>query len=304
MTRLAELAALIDRFAGGEGLHATALPRVKLGRCSQPISKTHAVQTASVAIVAQGTKRVTVGDELLVFDPSHYLIASVDMPVASQIVDVSPEQPYLCVVLELDPHELASVVLQSGAPAPSRMDGPRRGIFLSPMDDGLLQAVIRLVGLLEAPADIHALAPLAEREVLYRLLRGEHGARVSEVAIAHSHAQRIGRAIQWLRANFTRPLRIEEFARLAHMSPSTLHHHFKAVTAMSPLQYQKQLRLQEARRLLMADGLDAATAAHRVGYESASQFSREYSRLFGEPPARDRRRLRSGSAAVVAGTAG
>src|SRR5262249_30525529 len=155
-----------------------------------------------------------------------------------------------------------------------------RGMFLASADPALLDAVVRLVRLLETPADIGALGPLAEREVLYRLLRGEQGARVGEVAIAHSHAQRIGRAIQWLRANFTQPLRIEAFARVAHMSPSSLHHHFKSVTSMSPLQFQKHLRLQEARRLMLAEGIDAASAAHRVGYGSPSQFSREYSRLF------------------------
>ena len=299
MSSLESLASLIDRFTPAEGVTVTALPRVKLARATRPVAKTHGVQVASVCVIAQGRKRVIVGDETYTYDASHYLMASVDVPVTGQVLDATDGNPYLCFILELDPHELASLVLQSGSgPAPA--EGPRRGVFVARVDEPLLQAVTRLVRLLETPADIPALGPLAEREVLYRLLRGEQGARVGEVAIAHSHAQRIGRAIQWLRANFTQPLRIDAFARVAHMSPSSLHHHFKAVTAMSPLQYQKQLRLQEARRLLLSEGIDAATAAHRVGYGSASQFSREYSRLFGEPPARDRRRLRDSAAAALA----
>ena len=295
-----ELASLIDRFAVGEGACATALPRVKLARATRPVSKTHGMHAASVCVIAQGTKRVMVGDETYTYDASRYLVASVDVPVIGQVLDATPEAPYLCFILELDPHELASLVLQTPSAGP-RDDAPRRGVFVAAVDTPLLEAVVRLVRLLETPADIPALGPLAEREVLYRLLRGEQGARVGEVAIAHSHAQRIGRAIHWLRAHYTQALRIDDVARVAHMSASTLHHHFKAVTAMSPLQYQKQLRLQEARRILLAEGIDAASAAHRVGYESASQFSREYSRLFGEPPARDRRRLRDSAAPLAAG---
>ena len=301
MSALETLARLIERFTPLEGLNETALPRLRLGRVSEPIAKIHGVHSASVCIIAQGTKRMMVGDERLTYDPTRYLVSSIDVPVTSQVVDVTPERPFLSLILELDPHQLAGLVLQSPTAPPPPGAGPRRGIFTATLDTPLLEAMVRLVRLLETPADIPALAPLAEREVLYRLLRGEQGARVGEVAIAHSHAHRIGRAVQWLRDNFAQPLRIESFARLANMSPSTLHQHFKSVTAMSPLQYQKQLRLHEARRLLLAEGIDAASAAHRVGYESATQFSREYSRLFGEPPARDRRRLRAQGIAVPAG---
>jgi AraC-like DNA-binding protein len=301
MESVAELARLIDRFATSDGVNETALPRVKLARASQPVAKTHSLQVAAMGLTVQGRKRVMVGDEVYEYDPSRYIVSSVDVPVVGQVLDATPDKPYLAFVLELDPHELASLVLQAPPASPTAAGAPRRGVFVAAVDAPLVDAVLRLVRLLETPGDIPALAPLAEREVLYRLLRGPQGARVSEVAIAHSHAHRIGRAIQWLRANYREPLRIEHFARLAHMSPSTLHHHFKAVTAMSPLQFQKRLRLQEARRLLLAEGLDAATAAHRVGYESASQFSREYSRLFGEPPARDRRRLREMGVPAPAG---
>jgi AraC-like DNA-binding protein len=299
MSSIEQLARLIERFTPADGVTQTALPRVRLTRASRPMSKTHGIHTAAFCMITQGAKHITLGEETHVYAPNKYLLSSIDAPVTSQIKDVTPERPMLGFILELDPHELAALVLQSGAPAPS--SGPRRGLFVADVDAPLLDAVLRLVKLLDTPQDIPALAQAAEREVLYRLLRGEQGARVSEVAIAHSHAQRIGRAIQWLRVNYTQPLRIEDFARLAHMSPSTLHHHFKAVTAMSPLQFQKQLRLTEARRMLVSEGIDASTAAHRVGYESASQFSREYSRLFGEPPARDRRRLRELGAPLVAG---
>ena len=230
-------------------------------------------------------------DEIFIYDTSRYLVASVDLAVSGQVIEATPEAPYLGFRLDLDAREIASLILQAGLPAANAAP-PERGIFLGEATTALYDAVLRLLRLLESPADIPALAPLAEREVLYRLLRESQGKRIAQMATAQGHSPRIAKAIGWLRAHFTEPLRIEAFARDVNMSPSSLHHHFKAVTAMSPLQFQKQLRLQEARRLLLAEGVDAATAAHRVGYESASQFSREYSRMFGEPPVRDLRRLR------------
>ena len=187
--------------------------------------------------------------------------------------------------------KIAALVLDMNLPAPARQ-AAGRGLFLENASMPMADTALRLVGLLETPDDIAALAPLAERELLYRLLRGPQGWRLVQAAMADSHAHRIARAVRWLNGRFTEPLRIEDMARAVHMSSSSLHHHFKAVTAMSPLQYQKRLRLQEARRLLLSESLDAATAGHRVGYESASQFSREYGRLFGTPPARDLQRMR------------
>jgi AraC-like DNA-binding protein len=249
------------------------------------------VHEPALGIIVQGSKRVMLADEIYIYDRSSVLIASVDLPVSAQVEEASPEKPYLGFKLDLDMREIASLLAQAQL-APQGEQGSSRGIFLAVASEPLLEPVLRLLRLLETPEDIPALAPLIERELLYRLLKSEQGWRVAQMSTVHSQAQRIGKAIGWLKKHYAEPLHIDSFAREASMSPSSLHHHFKAVTAMSPLQFQKQLRLQEARRLLLAEGVDAATAGHRVGYESASQFSREYSRLFGAPPARDLRRLR------------
>jgi AraC-like DNA-binding protein len=200
--------------------------------------------------------------------------------------------------MDLDPREIAELLLKSGMP-PAPRKGSARGLYLSRTSDAMLDAVIRLMRLLDTPADAAALAPLAMQEILYRLLKSEEGERLARIGRSESHAHRIARVIGWLKAHFSETLRIERLAGEAHMSVSSLHHHFRAVTAMSPLQYQKQLRLQEARRLLLSEAIDAAAAGHRVGYESPSQFSREYSRLFGAPPSRDLQRLRQGASVVT-----
>jgi AraC-like DNA-binding protein len=289
--QLDELAALIERFVPGDGIHQTAIQRVGLIRASGQGEPICAVQQSALCIIAQGSKRLILGEELYIYDRSRYLVASVDLPVTAQVLRATSRAPYLCFRLDLDPGEIASLILQAGLPAPGQKPSSR-GLFLGQACPLMLDAVLRLLRLLDSPEDIPALAPLAEREILYRLLKSEQGWRLSQAAAAHSHTQRIARAIDWLKDHFAEPLRIEDFAHEMHMSASSLHHHFKSVTAMSPLQYQKQLRLQEARRLLLSEDVDAATAGHRVGYESPSQFSREYSRLFGAPPARDLRRLR------------
>lgn len=287
----AELAARIEAWTGRDGTHATAVPRLSLIRVSQPGAPVHLVHEPALCIIAQGSKRVLLADEIYLYDATRYLVASVGLPVTAQVVDATAAEPYLCFRLDLDPGEIAAMLLEPGvaAPAPQRSS---RGLYLSEASAAMLDAAGRLVRLLDAPEDIPALAPLAVRELLYRLLRSDDGWRLRQIATPDSQAQRIARAIGLLRVNFAQPLRIEDVAREVHMSPSSLHHHFRAVTAMSPLQYQKQLRLQEARRLLLSENIDAATAGYRVGYESPSQFSREYSRMFGDPPARDLRRLR------------
>jgi AraC-like DNA-binding protein len=290
--RLAELATAIERFAPRDGVHPTAIERMSLIRASRPgHERVHTVHQPAVCIIAQGSKQVMLGEEVYLYDASRHLVASVDLPVTARVVQATPQAPYLCFRLDLDPGEIASMLLQAGLPAASQRS-TSRGLYLGETCPLLLDAVLRLVRLLETPEDIPALAPLAMREILYRLLKGEHGWRLNQIVTANSQAQRIARVISWLKAHFAEPLRIEDIAREVHMSTSSLHHHFKAVTAMSPLQYQKQLRLQEARRLMLSEDVDAATAGFRVGYESPSQFSREYSRLFGAPPARDQRRLR------------
>lgn len=289
-TPLSELASLMTRLTPGDGVHPTAVPGVAILRTSKPNDLVHDVHQPALCVIVQGSKRVLLADEVYQYDPARYLVVSVDLPVSAEVLQASSEHPYLCFRLTLDPQQVAEIVLQAGLSA-SRRPTPR-GLFLSETTPQLLDAVLRVVRLLQTPDDIALLAPLAVREIVYRLLTGPEGARLHQIASPDSHAQRVGRAINWLKENFQLPMKVDDMARQASMSTSSLHHHFKAVTAMSPLQYQKQLRLQEARRLMMGAGLDAATASWRVGYESPSQFSREYKRLFSETPGRDAQRLR------------
>ncbi|MCW7537943.1 AraC family transcriptional regulator [Aquabacterium sp. A7-Y] len=291
---LARLATHIERATPGDGVFATAIGRLALIRASQPNQPVHALHQPALCVVARGAKRVMLQDQVYLYDPSRYLVASVDLLVSGQVLQATPEAPYLCVRLELDPGEIAGLMLQTQAPAAPALAG--RGLWLSRTTEPLLDAVLRLVGLLETPEDIETLAPLAIREIVYRLLKSPEGPLLAHIARADGHGQRIRNAIAWIKTHLEQPLRIETLARAVHMSPSSLHQHFKAVTAMSPLQYQKQLRLQEARRLLLSEVADAASAGHRVGYASPSQFSREYRRQFGAPPARDIERLRAGTA--------
>jgi AraC-like DNA-binding protein len=292
MGRQDELAALIDKYSGTDGMHKTAIPRLSLIRSSQPTEPLHAVHAPALCIIAQGQKIVMLADLAFEYDPASYLVVSVDVPITGQVTVASRAQPYLCLMLDFDPDILSALVLDSGVTrAASGQPGP--SLMLSSVTPELLDAAIRLVRLLEVPRDIPVLAPLAEREILYRLLQGEQAARLQQIAVADSKLQQVNRAIAWIKKNFDKPFSVERVATEARMSASSLHEHFKAVTAMTPLQYQKQLRLQEARRLMFGQTLDAASASHRVGYESPSQFSREYARMFGAPPVRDIERLRA-----------
>jgi AraC-like DNA-binding protein len=267
-----------------EGLH--------LARASWPTEAVHGVSRASFCVIAQGSKEILLGDDRYRYDPAHYLISTAALPVSGRILEASEERPYLSLRLDLDPALVGSVMVEAGHPAP-RGHAAVRAIDVSPLDAGLLDAVVRLVGLLDVPADeARFLRPLVTREIVFRLLRGEQGGRLHHVAALGGHGHRIVRALERLRKDFDRPLRVEDVAREVGMSVSSFHHHFRAVTAMSPLQFQKQLRLQEARRLLLGEDLDVAGAGRRVGYSDASQFTREYKRLFGAPPARDVVRLR------------
>ncbi|MDC7787672.1 AraC family transcriptional regulator [Rhodoplanes sp. TEM] len=289
------LAGLIDRYSDGDGIHPTAVPRLVLIRSSRPTEPLHALHAPAVCIVAQGRKQVIVGDRVLHYGPGRYLAVSVEVPIVGQVTEASPEAPYLCVRLDLDPAALGGLMLDAGiaATAAARAAGPPApALAVSAVTPALIDAAVRLVQLLETPAEIPILAPLVERELLYRLLRGEQASALGQIAHGESRLQQVNRAIGWIKRNFREPFRIERLAEEARMSPSTLHEHFKAVTAMSPLQYQKQLRLQEARRLILSQAADAASAGHAVGYDSPSQFSREYRRLFGLPPLRDAARLR------------
>jgi AraC-like DNA-binding protein len=286
----AELASSILRNAPDDGVHQTAIAPLAMIRCDQPSELQHGVHKPGLCIIAQGHKEVLLNDERYRYDPLHYLVVSVTLPVSGRVIEASPEEPYLCLRLDIDPQQLAKLIADAGPLVePSRP--AERGLYVERLDTPLLDAVLRLVRLLDTPRDIGILAPLAIQEILYRLL-DKQGHRLLEIARVDSQTHRINRAIEWLNAHYGQPLRIEELAQVARLSPSALHHRFKAVTTMSPLQYQKQLRLQAARRLML-EGLNASTAGHRVGYESPSQFSREYSRLFGAPPVRDLERLRS-----------
>ena len=294
-----ELAHRIEQFTKYEGFTDTAIDAVQLIRADHPTTGTLTVYEPSVCIIAQGQKQAVLGNEILRYDPANYLVASVDVPVMGQVLEATPEKPYLCFRLALDTQQISDLLLASGdeiRKTASIKAPPRRGLFVSQANAPLLDAVLRLMRLLETPADIPVLAPLLMREIIYRLLQSEQGETLAQIALADSHAQQIGKVINTLKRDYHKNLRIDDLAREACMSSSSLHAHFKTITNMTPLQYQKQLRLQEARRLLFAEQLDAATASHRVGYESPSQFNREYHRLFGLPPVRDIARLRSSNA--------
>ncbi len=287
-----ELAELIDRFAPSDGVNATPIARVLLIRASRPTMPLHVLHRPAVCFVAQGRKQVMVGEGIYVYDRAQHLVVSVDVPVVGQILKASPRSPYLCLRLDLDPAILGALMLESGLQAgESRQSGPALGLSATTAE--LLDAATRLLRLLAAPRDIAVLAPLVEREILYRLLVGEQAARLRQIAFADSRLHQVNRAIGWIKCNFAKPFSIDVVAAEACMSPSALHQHFKSITAMSPLQYQKQLRLQEARRLILSEAADAATAGRAVGYDSPSQFSREYGRLFGAPPRRDIARLKA-----------
>ena len=272
-----------------EGLH--------LNRSSSPTELGHGVSYPALCVIAQGNKEILLGDNRYRYDPAHYLITTAELPIASRITEAEEERPYLGLVLRLDPTLVGSVMVEAGHPTP-RGHTTVKAIDVSQLDAGLLDATVRLVRLLDSPiTEAHFLAPLVTREIVYRLLVGEQGHRLSHVAALGGSTHRIVEAIERLRKEFDQPLRIEDIARELGMSVSGFHHHFKAVTAMSPLQFQKQLRLQEARRLMLGDDLDAASAGYRVGYGDASHFTREYKRLFGAPPVRDVERLREAALA-------
>lgn len=288
---LGTLVRRIARWTEGGELHTTSIPGLSLFRRDEPTEPISGLYEPSICLVAQGAKRVLLGDDTYVYDADRYLITSVHLPTIVQIVDASRAKPYLGLRLKFDLREVSRLMVDSNLPAP-RGQQSCRGMATGEVTLPLLDAFARLVDLLSEERDIPILAPVIQREIIYRLLVGDQGARLRRIAAAGSQSQRMARAIDWLKSNFTEPLRIDDLAEQAGMSTSTFHHHFRSMTALSPLQYQKQLRLQEARRLMLTEHLDAATAAFQVGYESPSQFSREYGRRFGAPPLRDITSLR------------
>ena len=283
---LEALAESIARWTGKSHHIETAIQGLGLWRREEPTQPLSGMYEPSICLVAQGAKRVVLGDDTYVYDAHHFLITSVDLPTVWQIIEASREKPCLGLRLKLDQREISQLMVDSNLPLP-RAQQSSRGMATGEVTLPLLAAFQRLIDLLAEPKDIPILAPIIQREISYRLLVGDQGARLRQMASAGSQSHQIARAIDWLKGNFTRPLRIDDLATQVNMSTSTFHHHFRALTAMSPLQYQKRLRLDEARRLMLTERLDATTAAFQVGYESSSQFSREYSRLFGAPPLRD-----------------
>ncbi|HUN53826.1 MAG TPA: AraC family transcriptional regulator [Smithella sp.] len=281
----------IARFTEKGDYMETPIADLSLHRRDEPTPPTTILYEPRICLIAQGAKRVFLGEDTYVYDENHFLITSVDLPTVVQVIEASHEKPYLGLVLRLDQREILQLMVDSNLPAPNPQQSSR-GMATGEVTLQLIAAFQRLIDLLDEPDDIPILAPIIKREIFYRLLVGDQGARLRRMASSGSQSQQIARAIDWLKGNFIQPLRINDLATQANMSTSTFHHHFRALTAISPLQYQKWLRLTEARRLMLMEDQDATTAAFEVGYESPSQFSREYSRLFGAPPSRDISNLR------------
>jgi AraC-like DNA-binding protein len=290
MEILSEIATLIARHAPGEGIQATPIARLSLVRSSTTTMPMPNVYQPLLCLAVQGGKQVVLGDQAFTYAPGRYGIVTHDLPATGRIIEATPDKPYLCLILNFDPVALGELALRVPPPPGA---APPLGMTIADAGPDLLDAALRLLRLLDDPQALPVLAPMAEQEILYRLLTGPHGPRMRQITSGHGGVAQVGRAIAWIRQNFRERLTIDRLAAAVGMSPSSLHEHFRAVTAMSPLQFQKQLRLQDARGLMLVDGLDATTAAFRVGYESPSQFSREYRRHFGEPPARDIARLRA-----------
>jgi AraC-like DNA-binding protein len=267
-------------------------PGFRLARSSRPTAPVHAVYEPAFCFVSQGGKQALLGEEVFRYDPGHYLIFTVDLPLVFQIEEASKERPYLGFRLNLDPSLVASVMMESGIEI-KKGDASAKALDVGPTDANLLDALVRLVRLLDSPLEGKVLAPLITREIVFRLLMGGQRARLGHLLASARDAGRISKAIGHLRENFDQQLKMDNIARELGMSLSGFHHHFKSVTAMSPLQFQKQIRLQEARRLMLGEDLDAASAGFRVGYEDPAYFSREYKKLFGAPPQRDITKLRS-----------
>jgi len=289
-----KLARLIAAYAPYDQSFELRIPGLHAGRYSRLNSECfHTLRLPSLCIAAQGAKTVIVGNDVYEYDASRMIVFSVALPIASQITQASQSEPYLSLRLDLEPRKIAELVLKvypHGLPPVQEKD--RRAVYVAPSDPRIVNAAIRLMECLSHPGDAELVAPLIVDEILIRLLRSPMGVRVAQMGFAESSVDRVAKAISWLRTNFSQPMKVEDLAELVHMSVSSFHEHFKSVTSMSPLHYQKVLRLQEARRLMLSTMMDAGTASQRVGYLSASQFSREYSRFFGNAPTRDIARLR------------
>lgn len=270
---------------------AEVFPGIFFARSSKPTQRLHSVFTPAFCVIAQGSKQVLLGEDVFVYDSGSYLISSVDLPIVSHVAEASADRPYLSFRMNLDSSIVASVMMESGVET-KKNNCMVKAMNVSPIDADMLDTVVKLARLLDNPNEMKFLAPLVIREIIFRLFRGEQGARLSYLIHSEGDTQRISKAVKELRENISEPLKIENLARNLGMSVSGFHHHFKSVTAMSPLQFQKQLRLQEARRLMIGEHLDVASAGLKVGFDDPSYFSREYKKLFGEPPRRDIEKVR------------
>jgi AraC-like DNA-binding protein len=294
----AELARKIASFIGNKEKLNTEVPGLTLTQRTRPMPPGVGAYEPSLAVVPQGRKRVSLGDTNFLFDESRFLLTSLDLPIIGQVIEASEQKPFYCFLFKLEMPVVRELLSREELQAAEPASSDTLAMATGEVTAELLGACLRLVSLLENPADIPFLSGLIQREIIYRILQAPAGARLRAIATLGDQSQRTAKAVAWIKANYAKPLRLEDLADMAGMGVSTLHHHFRALTAMSPLQYHKQLRLQAARGRMLIDGIDAASAAFEVGYESPSQFNREYSRFFGRPPMRDIRTLRSASPAA------
>ncbi|HGF5097652.1 TPA: AraC family transcriptional regulator N-terminal domain-containing protein [Vibrio parahaemolyticus] len=286
-----KLVKLIDRWTGDANQYDTPISGLRFSRWTTPTPPTSYTHNPSICLIAQGRKRVLLGEESFIYDANHFLISSVDLPIIANIIEASEEQPYLGLIMELDLTEISQLIVDSEL-AFTQAKEAQKGIAVGELSESLLDAFVRLAELLDEGQNIKILAPIIKREIFYRLLMSEQGTRLHQIVTAGSHSHQIAKAIDWLKNNFVKPLSVGDLASYTGMSKSSFYTHFRSMTSMTPLQFQKKLRLSEARRLMLTENLDAMAATFKVGYESPSQFSREYSRLFGAPPSKDIKSLR------------
>lgn len=285
------LAEKIQKWTGDATQFDTEIPGLRLSRWTTPTPPTSYTHNPSICLIAQGKKRVFLGDDSFTYDANHFLISSVDLPITANIMEASEDEPYLGLIMELDLQEISQLIVDSEFSFKTNKEA-QKGIAVGELSGSLQDAFIRLMTLLDEPDNIKILAPIIKREIFYRLLMTEQGARLNQIVTTGSHSHQIAKAIDWLKNNFVKPLSVGDLAAYSGMSKSAFYTHFRSMTSMTPLQFQKKLRLSEARRLMLTENLDAMATTFKVGYESPSQFSREYSRLFGAPPSKDIKALK------------
>ncbi|EGR2695839.1 TPA: AraC family transcriptional regulator N-terminal domain-containing protein [Vibrio parahaemolyticus] len=295
-TATAVLAEKVQKWTGDATQFDTEIPGLKLSRWTTPTQPTSYSHNPSICLIAQGKKRVLLGEDSFTYDTNHFLISSVNLPITANIVEATEEAPYLGLIMELDLQEISQLIVDSELSFNSSKEA-QKGIAVGELSAYLQDAFIRLMALLDEPENIKILAPVIKREIFYRLLMTEQGARLNQIVTTGSHSHQIAKAIDWLKNNFVKPLSVGDLAAYSGMSKSAFYTHFRSMTSMTPLQFQKKLRLSEARRLMLTENLDAMATTFKVGYESPSQFSREYSRLFGAPPSKDIKALRQANTA-------